>query len=141
MIKEIDAPRTLCFSPDVRLQGVAGASEVGVLGKPGYDLLDYCAPCLVAPAHNASFYRECEWRCQGGWYFQETIRGDPDLDVHAFDSAQILPSTGRGVFCMPCAAGKYSEVDACRKFLNVSDCIPCPFNTSSASPMLGSSAR
>ena len=136
MIKEIDAPRTLCLSPDARLLGVAGASEVGVLGKPGCDLLGYCAPCLVAPAHNASFYRECEWRCQGGWYFQETTGGDPDLDVRA----QILPSTGRGGFCMPCAAGKYSEFDAGTKFLNVSDCIPCPFNTSSASPMLGSSA-
>ena len=130
-------PAHSAFSPDVRLLVVAGASEVGVLGKPGCDGLDYCAPCLVAPAHNASFYRECEWRCQGGWYFQETIGGDPDLDVRA----QILPSTGPGVFCMPCAAGEYSEVDACRKFLNLSDCIPCPFNTSSASPMLGSSAR
>lgn len=121
LIRQLSAPRSMCVSADSKLMGIAAVAEVGVLGKPGCNLVNYCRPCLDVPAWNATFYRQCEWRCIGGFYFTETADGSAAGEP----GARVLPSTGRAGYCQECPAGTYSEFASAR-FLNISDCTACP---------------
>lgn len=121
LIKELSAPRSMCVSADSKLMGIAGVAEVGVIGRRGCNLVDYCRPCLDTPAWNASYYQQCEWRCIGGFYFTETADGSTADDPRA----SVLPSTGRAGYCLECRAGTYAEFGSAR-FLNASDCTACP---------------
>jgi hypothetical protein len=64
----------MCVSADSTLLGIAGASEVGVLGTARCNLVRYCRTCHELPPPNASFWRQCEWRCHSGFFLQGRIK-------------------------------------------------------------------